>query len=218
MRVRDRLAVALVAVACLVGAMWLLLVSPERSQVTSLNSQVASERGALASAESQVAAARDAADGYVGHLRQIDQVMRAVPQTPGEAQIVATIDKLTGTQVEPDFRELDIGGSSGTPDGPVSVQLSFTYWTTYIGLQNFLAALDKLTATDGTNVSANGRLFTVLSVSLGALNEPAQAPSNVTKASITVQAYLQPGATTTSPSTGATGATGATGTTGAVTG
>jgi hypothetical protein len=187
--------------------MWVLLVSPERSQVAAISSQIDAQRTALATAQGQVATARTAAIGYAGHLRQIDAVLRAVPPVPGEAALIATIDRLAGTQV--DFRELDLGAAGATAAGPLSLELKFTYWTTYQGLQNFLTALDSLTTTDGSNVNANGRLFTVTSVSLTPLGDSALAPPNVTKATVSALAYLQAAPAVASGATGTTGATGA---------
>lgn len=209
MRVRDRLVVAVIVAVAIAGLMWVALVSPERSQVTTLNAQVASQRTALAGAEAEIANARRAVTGYLAHVHQIDQVIKAVPEVAGEAEVVATIDRLTGTKVEPDFRELDVGAAGTTSTGPQSLGLTFTYWTTYKGLQTFLDRLDALTATNGVNVRVRGRLFTVTAVSLAPVNTP-QAPADVTRATVTAQVYLQ-GA----PATGATSPTGATGSSGA---
>jgi len=209
MRVRDRLVAAVIVALALVGLMWLALVSPERAQVTSLSSQISTEHTALAGAEAQVASARRAVTGYVGHLHQIDEVIKAVPQAPAEAEVVATIDKLTGTKVEPDFREIDVGADTATGAGPVALGLTFTSWATYQGLQTFLARLDSLTATDGLNVNANGRLFTVTAVSLEPLGSN-QAPADAMRVTVTAQVYLQGGVSSATPSTGATGSTGAT--------
>ena len=208
MRVRDRLVVAVIVAVALAGLMWVALVSPERAQVTTLDAQITTQRSALVGAEAQVASARHAVDGYVGHLHQIKEVIKAVPKVPAEAEVVATIDKLTGTKVEPDFRELDVGSDTTTGTGPSALGLTFTYWTTYKGLQSFLKKLDSLTKTDGLNVNASGRLFTITAVSLAPLSS-SQAPANVTRASVTAEVYLQGAASCAVPATGATGATGA---------
>lgn len=207
MRVRDRLVIAVIAALAVVGAMWVVLVSPERAKVSSLSAQITTQRSALAAAETQALTARHAAAGYVGHLAQIGEVMKAVPQSPAEADIVATIDRLTGTKVQPDFRELDVGSNAATAQGPLALGLTFTYWTTYRALQNFLGALDSLTATDGTNVKAAGRLFTVTSVSLVPL-QVAGAPADVGKATVIADVYLQNGVAAAAPATGATASAG----------
>jgi hypothetical protein len=179
-------------------------VSPERAKVSTLSAQITTEQSALATAQAQAASARRAVTAYVDHLQQIDEVIRAVPRVPAEAEIVATIDRLTGTKVEPDFRELDVGSNSAVSAGPTSLGLTFTYWTTYKSLQEFLEKLDALTLTDGTNVSVGGRLFTVTAIALTSLGS-GQGPASLTKATVTAQVYVQGAAT--APSTGATATT-----------
>jgi hypothetical protein len=209
MRVRDRLILAVVGAIIVVGAVWLVLVSPERSKVSSLDSQLSTERSSLASAYSSLAIARATADGYPKDVAAISQVMRAVPPDPQEAPLVTLITKLAGTSV--DVREFSLGGAAASSAGPVALGITFTFTSTYGALQNFISKLDNLTKTDGTNVAASGRLFTVNSVSLTPL-----AP-NKTTATVTVTAYAQnPTAPTTATAaipvttTGATGPTGAT--------
>jgi len=203
MKVSDRLVVAIVAALALVGAMWVLVVSPERGRVASLSTQIDTERVALLSAQGHLATARNAAAAYVSHVHEIDAVLRAIPPSPAEAQLITTIDKLAGTNV--DFHELDVGSSGSTATGASTLGLTFTFNATYGDLEKFLNALDALTTTDGANVSANGRLFTVTGVTLAPL------PPNKTKATIVAQVYLQGGApAATIGATSPTGATGAT--------
>ena len=208
MRVRARLVVAVIVAAAIAGGMWIMLVSPERQQAATLSTQVTAERAALTAAEASVLSARRAVTGYVGHLHQIDQVMRAVPPIPAEAEVVATIDRLTGKKIEPDFRAINVGTNSSTAAGPVSLGLSFTYWTTYQGMQHFLAALDRLALTNGASVRTSGRLFTVTSITLTPLNS-SEAPPNVESATVTAQVYVQGAPSSPTPATGATGAVGA---------
>jgi len=217
MKVRDRLILAVVAAVIVIGAVWLVLVSPERSKVSTLSSQIATERAALASAQATLAAARATAAGYPADVAAISHVMTAVPPDPQEPNIVTTITKLAGTSV--DVHEISLGGPTPSAAGPVGIGLTFTFKTTYSSLENFLAQLDNLLKTDGTNIDASGRAFTINSVALQPL-----APDK-TEATVTIDAYSQNAAapvaaatTTTStgattPPTGATGATGATTTT-----
>lgn len=209
MRVRDRLILAVVAAVIVVGAVWLLLVSPERSKVSTLNASIASERAALTAAQASVAAARATAANYPADVAAISQVMTAVPPDPQESNIVTTITKLAGTSV--DVHELAVGGAAGSAGGAVGIGLSFTFKTTYPALRNFIGQVDNLLKTDGTGIAATGRAFTINSVAVQPL------PPGRIVATVTVAAYAQNAATpvasaTTTP-TGATGATGATSTT-----
>lgn len=205
MKVRDRLVVAIVLAGVVLAGTWMLLVSPERSQVNDTATQVTAERSALTTAESQLDSARSAATAYEGRLSQVAQVVRAVPQSAAEAELISTIEKLAGVPV--DFREIDINGPATTPLGPGELTLTFNMWVTYTDLRNFLTALDALTVTDGTGVSAKGRLITVTAVTLAPTNSAPSVPANVVKATITAQAYLQPTGITITPATGATGST-----------
>jgi Tfp pilus assembly protein PilO len=203
MRVRDRLVVAVIAAALIAGAMWILVVAPERSQVSSLSTQIDTGHAALVAAQSQLASARRAAAGYVDDVHQISEVMTAIPPSPGEAALIRTITKLAGTKV--DFHELDVSSGGATAVGPVSLGLSFTFNTSYHDLQNFLAALDALATTDGSKVHASDRLFTIGSVSLSP-----QSPTT-TAASVTALVYLQGAAAVATVPTGTTSPTGLTG-------
>jgi len=215
MRVRDRLVLAVVAAVIVVGAVWVVLVSPERSKASNLGTQIAAEHAALASAQASLAAARATAAGYPADVAAISRVMTAVPPDPQESNIVTTITKLAGTSV--DVHEISVGGASASPSGPVAIGLTFTFKTTYSALEGFISKLDNLLKTDGTNIDASGRAFTVNSVALTPL------PPNKTTATVTVVAYSQNAAApvaaaTTTPTTasalaGATGVTGATTTT-----
>ena len=215
MRVRDRLILAVVAAVVVIGAVWLVLVSPERTKASNLSTQITTERAALASAQASLAAARATAAGYPADVAAISQVMTAVPPDPQEPNIVTTITKLAGTSV--DVHEISVGGpSAAAATGPVATGLTFTFKTTYAALENFIAKLDNLLKTDGTSIDASGRAFTIDSISLQPL------PPNRTTATVTVAAYSQApaapvaAATTTPTSTlpvGVTGPTGATTTT-----
>ncbi len=206
MRVRDRLILAVVAAVVVVGAVWLLLVSPERNKASDLSTQVTAERASLVSAQAALAAARATAAGYPADVAAISQVMTAVPPDPQEPGIVTTITKLAGTAV--DVHEISVGGASPTAAGPVAIGLTFTFKTTYTGLESFLGSLDSLLKTDGTAIDASGRAFTVNSVALQPLSP------NRTVATVTVDAFAQnaaaPVAAATTTTLGATGATGTT--------
>jgi hypothetical protein len=198
MRPRDRLGLTAVLAVVLIGAVWLLLVSPERAKVTSLSKSIASEQTSLTQAQAQLDTARGSVAAYVGNIHGISTATRAVPTTPAESELIKTLVKLAGTKV--DFKELDVGGSTQSAAGPYELGLTFTFAANYGNLQSFLTAVDALTTTDGSRLASKGRLFTIQSVSL------APHLNGSTTANIVASVYQQaPG------SIGATAATGATG-------
>jgi hypothetical protein len=183
MKARDRLALAAVAAVVVIGAMWLLVVSPERGKVSTLKTQIASERAALVTAQGKLSSARDAVAGYVGNVHQVAQVTHAVPTSPAVDEVIKTIVKLAGTRV--DWQAFNVGSGSPSAAGPVALGLNFNFQANYGNLQSFLTAIDSLTTTDGTSVSSSGRLFTIESVSL------TPSGNSSTKASIIADVYQQ---------------------------
>jgi hypothetical protein len=206
MKVRDRLIVAAVAAIAVLGAFWLVLVSPERDTASSLSSQIAGEQTALSDARTSLAAARSAAAGYPGDVRALANVVTAVPTSIDEPTVISTITKLAGAKV--DVHEIDVSdGDSAAAATPLTgaanaLNLSFTFNSTYAGMQKFLAALDNLIQTDGTNIAVGGRMFTVSAISFKPSTTAGVAVA------VTAQAYSQ-----NVTAAGATGATGPTTTT-----
>jgi hypothetical protein len=195
MKMRDRLVLAAIAALVALGAMWVLVVSPERGKISTLNTQIASKHSALEAAQAKLSSARDAAASYVGDVHQVDQVMHAVPTSPAVAEVIKTIAKLAGTHI--DWQSFTVGAGSASSAGPVALGLSFNFQANYGNLQSFLTAIDSLTTTDGTSVNSPGRLFTIESVSL------TPTGNSSTKASIGAEVYQQTPITVSS-STGTT--------------
>ena len=201
MSARDRLVIAVIGAFVVIGAFWLVLVSPERAKIGTLKSQIATAQTALTTAQTSLNSARGAAAGYVSHVHQINTVKVAVPTSAAEAALIKTITHYAGTAV--DFKELDVGTASGSAAGPISLGLTFTFDSNYGNLQSFLSNIDSLTSTNGDALSAKGRLFTIESVSLTPTGTGAM------KAMVIAEVYQQ--------NTASTGATGTSGTVAPVT-
>jgi hypothetical protein len=193
---RDRLVVSAIAAIVALGAFWVLLVSPERGKVTTLQTQIATEQTSLTQAQASLSSARLSAAGYVSHVHQISTVKTAVPTSPAEAALVRTITRFAGTAV--DVHELDVAAKGASTSGPIALGLTFTFFSNYGNLQNFLAGIDSLTSTNGATLSAKGRLFTIESVSL------TPSGNSATKATVVAEVYQQNASVT-----GATGPAGA---------
>jgi hypothetical protein len=201
MKVRDRLIVAAIAAIVVVGAVWVLLVSPERDKASSLSSQIVAAQTALSDAKASLAAARSAAAGYPGDVRALVNVVTAVPTSVDEPTVITTVTRLAGTKVDVhaigvNSASASTGTSAPSTGSANALALSFTFNTTYLGLQKFLASLDNLTQTDGTNISATGRLFTVSSIQFSP-NGPGGIAADVSAQSYSQNIAGATGATTT---------------------
>jgi hypothetical protein len=197
-RAIDKLIAAGVVAALLAGVVWLQLVSPERSKASALSAQIVSERATLSSTEASLASARAAVAGYPGDVRALAQVATAVPTGADEPSVITTITKLAGTKVN--FDSINVGGAAGTTQGPQSLGLTFSFKATYASLQSFLAHLDQLLVTNGTNFTAHGRLFTIAGMSI------TPTGTGGTTAGVTASAYYQTPGSSTAADTAATGA------------
>jgi hypothetical protein len=201
-RATDKLVAAVVAALLLVGVVYLMLVSPERSQASSLSAQIATEQAALSAAQASLASERTTVASYGSDVKELAQVANAVPVNIDEPSMIRTFTRLAGTTV--DVHGLAVGGPTAVTQGPTALGLTFTFNATYGSLQSFIAALDRLVGTDGTNIVANGRLFTITGVALSPNNDK----RSTTKATVTGESYSQtPGIfASAAAATGATGA------------
>src|ERR1700738_5176218 len=136
MKVTDRLALSVGGALVVVAAVWPLVVSPERSRVSSLSSQIATQQSALTVAQHALGTARAKAAGYVDDVQAIGQVRTAVPPTYDEPALITTITKLAGTQV--DFHELNVGSPAGVATDLTGLGLTFTFKATYGSLASFV--------------------------------------------------------------------------------
>ena len=76
---RDRIVVIGIAVLVVLGAAWLLVVSPERKQAAALSAQVSAASAQLQTADSQLANARSAQTQYAAAYASIVRLGKAVP-------------------------------------------------------------------------------------------------------------------------------------------
>jgi hypothetical protein len=116
MTTRDRLVVTVVAVVALLGAAWMLVVSPQRKQAAKLQAQVNAASSQLAGAESEAANARQAQARYAAAYASVVALGKAVP--PGE-EVPSLIYQLAQASNEKnvDFASIQTGSGSGAGAG-----------------------------------------------------------------------------------------------------
>lgn len=196
MTLRDRLVVSAILAVVAVGLMWVAVVSPKRAQASSLTTQISAAHGTLQSAEQALVAAHQAESAYIGNVHAVSQLNTAVPRTDDEPGLLTLISRLAGSHAV-EFHSVSLG-TPAPSTGLSTLELSFSFSATYISLQHFLDAVERLTVTNGTVVRASGRLLTIDSMSL------APSPGHGTQATVTATAYIQPTTTVSSASPSAT--------------
>jgi Tfp pilus assembly protein PilO len=214
---RDRAVLIVVVVAAILGAAWILVVSPERQKAAHLNTKVAEAQAELTSAEDKVSSARAAQSQYASAYASLVSLGKAVP--PSE-EVPSLIEQLTSAsdQKSVDFSSItdsSTGSSSAsgasTPaaataaGGFTELPFTFVFEGSYFDLEHLFNQLAHFaTLNDAGDLQVNGRLLTIQSVRLAPASTTAESgkPSNELTGSITATAYVQPAS---SAVTGATG-------------
>ncbi len=222
---RDRMVAIAVAVLAILGATWVLLVSPERQKATKVTAEVTAAKASLTSAESQLASARTAQAGYATAYAAIVNLGKAVPASEEMPSLIYQLAQAT-EQKHVEFASITAGGS-GSPGaaapsaaaasvasaGFSTMPFTFIFNGGFFELEHLFQRLDdfaRRTASGGLSVS--GRLLTVQSVKLAPVaSSGTGAASGQLAGTITASAYQLPA------SQGLTGSATATSPTGAAT-
>ncbi len=223
---RDRIVLIGVVVLVVLGAAWLMIVSPERERASKLNAQVAANQALLSSAEGKLASARTAQGQYSAAYAALVNIGKAVPPTP---EVPALIDQLTraSNQKSVEFSSITASSSGGsaasasasaasTASAGLSEQpFTFVFEGSFFDLEHLFRQLtDFATLTPAGQLQVSGRLLSIESVKLSPQDSSGSAQgksgvSNLT-GTITATAYVLPasqGLTATATSTSPTGAT-----------
>ncbi|MGD1059391.1 MAG: type 4a pilus biogenesis protein PilO [Solirubrobacteraceae bacterium] len=216
MTTRDRTVLIAVVLIAVLGAAWMLVVSPERKQANELNAQVTAAQAQLTSAEGQVANARAAQSQYAAAYSSVVSLGKAVPPTE---EVPALIDQLAQATNRKNVEFASItSGSSGSSAAAASaaftaLPFTFTFEGSYFDLEHLFNQLTSFaTSTPSGDLQISGRLLTIQSVKLapGASSASSGKPSSKLTGSITATAYTLPasqGLTGTASATSPTGAT-----------
>src|ERR1700722_17074700 len=113
MTTRDRLALIGISTLAVLGLVWLMLVSPERKEASSLSSQITQAHEQLAKAETEVSTARAAQTRYASAYASVVKLGKAVP--PSE-EVPALIYQLAqaSNQKHVEFNSITSGGPGAT--------------------------------------------------------------------------------------------------------
>jgi Tfp pilus assembly protein PilO len=214
---RDRMVLIVVVLVAVLGAAWMLVVSPERKQASQVNAQVSAAQAQLATAEGAVANARAAQSQYAAAYASVVSLGKAVPPTQ---EVPALIDELAQAtnRKNVEFASIASGSSSGssasTAASTAFTELPFTFdfEGSYFDLEQLFSQLTSFaTSTTSGDLQISGRLLTIESVRLAPASSTVASKNNKLTGSVTATAYTLPA------SQGLTGAASATSPTGATT-
>jgi len=222
---RDRMVVLGLVVVALLGAAWLLVVSPERKKAGEVSTQVTSAQSQLSTAEGALASARTAEAQYATAYSAVVSLGKAVPADEEVPSLIYQLAQASH-QKNVEFASIVSGGGSGasssaasaaapgaTPTAFTAMPFTFVFNGTFFSLEHLFEQLNRFTVRSASGaLKVSGRLLTVQSVHLApqASEEKGKGAAKLT-GTITASAYVLPssqgltaGATASSPAAGST--------------
>jgi hypothetical protein len=238
---RDRIVMMVVAVIAVLGAGWVLAVSPERTKAGKINTEVAAAKAQLSTSEGELASARTAQAAYSSAYSSIVSLGKAVPAEEEVPSLIYQLSQATQRQ-NVEFASIASPAipAAATPTAAAEataasaafskMPFTFVFNGDFFSLERLFNKLTQFTQRNANGaLQVSGRLLTVQSVKLAPAASPGAANASPAKAkrtlsgTITATAYRLPagqaltgGATATSPagtSTPAASSTGASSTT-----
>ena len=238
---RNSILLVAVAAVAVVGAYWMLVLTPKREQASSLDKQITVKQTALAAAEAEVAGYEKARENYRVNYSMVARLGKAVPVDDDVRSLMVQINSAAGRSGV-DFRTINVGGTgaapaaapaSGTakgattaaapPPGATTVgtagfstmPFAFRFQGSFFELGKFFNRLDKFVAVRNHGLDVTGRLLLLNSITL---TPDATKGFPMLSADVSANSYLLPptegltaGATAAGP-TGSTAAPAASGT------
>lgn len=182
---RSLLVIAGAVVVLYAAAVWMLMVSPKRSEA-------ATAKADLAAAELRLVDAQSASSGPRGTgtpVADVFRLARAMPATVDQPGLVLEISRLakhTGVEV----RSITSQEQVAEVGGPASIPITVTISGRYARIASFLARTRRLVTIRDGKIDATGRLLSVQSV---ALVESARDGFPALDATIALDAYVYDG-------------------------
>ncbi len=229
MTARDRLVLAVVAALAVLGAFWVLLVSPERKTANKLLSEVSTASAQLATVKGEAANALVAQQRYSAAYTSVVNLGKAVPPSEEVPSLIYQLAQASH-QKNVEFSSITAGASGAStpssstaatpvaaPTGFTQMPFTFVFSGGFSDLYHLFLQLNKATVrTTSGGLRVSGRLLTLQGVKL----EPASAETTSGTSgtqkltgTITATAYVLPasqsltgGATPSSPTPSAAAA------------
>lgn len=220
MTARDRLVLAVVVALAVLGAFWVLLVSPERKTASKLSGEVSTASAQLATVQGEASNALAAQQRYSAAYTSVVNLGKAVPPSEEVPSLIYQLAQASN-QKNVEFSSITAGGSASTPSSgsaatPVAAPTGFTQMPfTFVfnggfsDLYHLFLQLNKATVrTTSGGLRVSGRLLTLQGVKLEPAPEGTAGQGGAQKltGTITATAYVLPasqgltaGATPSSP-------------------
>jgi type II secretory pathway pseudopilin PulG len=175
---RDRMVLMVVVVLAVLGAGWLLVVSPERKKAAEQAAQVTTARTQLEGAQQQAASARTAEDRYQSAYASVVSLGKAVPPLEEVPSLVYELDQASHER-DVNFNSIAAGsGASGsssssssssaaaaavTPAAFTQMPFTFVFKGSFFELAHLLGQVDGFAQTQASRAGGSGAHNTTVS-------------------------------------------------------
>lgn len=235
---RDRMVLIVIVVFAVLGAGWVMVVSPERKKAGSLAAKIATAQSQLSTAQSQLAAAQGAKAQYPTAYAAVVTLGKAVPAEEEVPSLIYQLEQASDGQ-DVQFNSIVATGagsssssSSGAaaaaakPTGFTAMPFTFEFSGGFFSLERLFRQLTAFTTrTSSGGLEVSGRLLTIQSVKLApesGASTPGKSTAQTLAGTISATAYVLPasqgvtgGASASSPSSGSAAASSGSGSTAA---
>ena len=163
-------------------AVWFLLVTPQKTKASNLESQISTSRGELS--QKRLALARPSAEVNV-KASDLYRLTKALPNDAGMSDILLDVNRLAGRN-DLDFRAI----APGTPvlgSGYLQQPLEVVLLGRFANVSRFLGDLRTLVSVKRGRLDARGRLYSVTQVDLTEPGNSLKFP--VVQAKVTLNAF-----------------------------
>src|ERR1700722_8063237 len=209
MTTRDRLALIGISTLAVLGLVWLMLVSPERKEASSLSSQITQAHEQLAKAETEATTARAAQSRYAAAYASVVNLGKAVPPSEEVPSLIYQLAQASN-QKNVEFSSITAGASGAStpsssaaatptaaPTGFTQMPFTFVFSGGFSDLYHLFLQLNKATVrTTSGGLRVSGRLLTLQGVKLEPVADATPGESGAQKltGTITATAYVLPAA------------------------
>ena len=184
LRPRDRIALAVVLLAAIIGGYYMLALKPEQKKAGSLQASITAEQQKLTQAQQSYAQGRAAVASLAADAAQWNSLRLAVPVQSDIPGLLRVLQK-TADQAHVDMQSITLTGStaSSTPTptatpatggtaapaaaAATGVPIQLTFAGGYAALNTLVRRLNALVRVSGGKVTASGPLLSISDVTLG---------------------------------------------------
>jgi Tfp pilus assembly protein PilO len=218
---RNAIAVVVLGTLAIIAALWMLAISPKRTESASVRSNVTTQQQRLETANTQLAGYQSARKQFPGMLKELRSLDKAVPARAAISSLLRQLQRRANvrdselrlvalktagagaTPAVPGAAPVAPGATAG-PAGLSALPFTFEFSGKYFDLRDILATVRRSVSVHAGDVNVHGRLLTIDGVTF----TPNSPTSQDTKATVNATAYIAPdGATTPQPPAAAAAAT-----------